>query len=144
MKYLEYARIKTRYDTAREQVEELIGEAQALFDKTQPRSVPFDKDRVDGGGGLNAMDEYLISMERKKLAERIELAQLIAGGWSDALKRAEEELRASPAVLDMIYTAKWLDGRKNAEIMDIVHYSERQIYRAMRAIEANLAENGSK
>ena len=143
MRFIEYARTKSKYDAAREQVEELFWEAQTLFEKTQPRSVPFDKDRVDGGGGLNAMDEYLISTERKKLAERIELAELIANGWHEALKREESELRRSADILDRIYTAKYIDGKKNAEVMALAYYSERQLYRAYKTINAKLAENGS-
>ena len=138
MKYIEHAEMKERYEVAKARLADLLQEKEELFDRTQPRSVPFDKERVDGGGGGHPFDDYLTAMERTRLDERIAAAREILHDRSELLRTAEEDVRKSAESWDVIYCLRILDGRKISEVAAIPHYSEAQVYRVLREIDENV------
>jgi len=144
MKYIEYAESRERYEVAKGRLEDLLREKEELFDRTQPRSVPFDKERVDGGGTSHPFEEYLIALERTKLDERIAAAREILQDRSQLLKETEEDLRRSAETEDVIYCLRILDGRKVAEVAAATYYSEAQIYRVLREIDRNIGRDDTE
>ena len=71
MLYVEFNEIREKFYYAQRVYNELIDEKEAMFARTQPQAVRFDKERVSGSSGNNVFEEYVIAKERSRIDERI-------------------------------------------------------------------------
>ena len=138
--YIEHFLLEKRFNIAVERLEDLLREREEIFDRTQPRSIPFDKDKVDGGGGENAMDAYLIELERKQIDERIADARYIVEQRKDLLQIQEEALRRSGKIEDIVYRLKYLEGKSVKNIAETTFWSERKVYRIAKQIQKDIEQ----
>lgn len=134
MLYLDYEREWQLYQIDHQRCENIITEMERLFDRTQPKGVQFDKEKVQVSHTGDQFAEYLIEKERKSLDHRLEMAQAIMAKRKRLLESREEQLRASKALYDRIYCMRFLDHMKVSEIAIKVSYSESQVYRIMERI----------
>lgn len=135
MLYLEYELARIRYKSAREDYEELLNEKERLFRKTQPKSVQFDKERVNGGTPENAFETYIIELERKGINERLENLKDALDERQGILERLEADLRRSKDITDVIYVCKYIEHIQIGDIAEMVSYSRSQVYRIIEKIE---------
>ena len=135
MRYLNYVMQKAQYDTARETLEDLLREREEIFARTQPKSVPFDVEKVDGGGGNNPLDEYLITVERRKLNERITVAKEMLADRRYLLDEALRLLQESTQLYDIVFRMRYIKCKTVREMAYELNYSERNIYRLLRHIQ---------
>ena len=138
--FKDYEIQKKRFLDAQQKLDEVLSEKEEIFAKTQPKSIPFDKEKVDGGSAPNAFDEYLVEMERKRINERIAEAKFILEDRRELFKTAEEMLTDSKDIDDIIYRLKYIERKNNRQIAKMVHYSESQVYRILSNI-AKMIEN---
>ena len=142
MKYLLHNKRYCEYQQAQEDLNKVLDEWIMAFQKTQPKASTYG-DKVQASQTASKIEEYVIEVEEKHLYERIKDAQLIIVCKADLLKRAEEELRKSKNIYDLIYTAKWVDGKRTQDIyrqLDLMgmNYSTSQIYEIRRRIKAQI------
>lgn len=90
-------------------LKEVSEEYEVIFQRTQPKG--NYSERISGSP-KNKTEEYVIEVERRQLNRRIEDAKVIASTKKYLLDRAEEELRKSKDLYDLIYTMRWVDGHK--------------------------------
>ena len=140
MKYLEHRKRYIEYKQACEDLNQVLDEWILAFQRTQPKISYGDKVQ---GNATNKIEEYVIEVENKRLRERKEVAEQIIDGKAKLLNMAEEELRRSKNIYDMIYTYRWVDGMKPNEIyrkldMKGCNYSESQIYEIRKRIKAQI------
>ena len=134
MLYLEYEKCRCRYMNALYMYENILDEKAELFEKTQPKSTRYDKERVSGGQSGNAFESYMVEVERTKIDERLKTVKSMVEDRGHLLKIKEQELRSSKDLYDRIYTLKYLDFRKTERIAKIIGYSESQTYRIIKGI----------
>ena len=60
MIYIEYVELQEKYYAAQKEYDKVLSEKEELFIRTQPSSIPTDKETVSGGKPSNAFDNYLI------------------------------------------------------------------------------------
>jgi hypothetical protein len=140
MRYLEHRKRYIEYQQAVDDLNQVLDEWILAFQRTQP-SISYG-DKVQGNA-TNKIEEYVIEVENKRLRERKEVAEQIIDGKLKLLKLAEEELRKSKNIYDMIYTMRWVDGLRPKDIyrkldMTGFSYSESQIYEIRKRIKAQI------
>jgi hypothetical protein len=138
MLYLDYIRYKIKYLDAQEAVNVILDEKTLLFQKTQPKSMRFENERVDGGTRVNQTEEYVIAMEQRQINERLSEAKTLLLERRDMLDQKEAELRVSKAKDDVVYVLKYLEHLDVKDICHEVSYSESQVYRILKIIRRNL------
>lgn len=133
--YLIHRKYYIAYLIAQQNVERILNEHEVLLQKVQPKSSLAEHEReflptvVSGGGvPVKKAEEYAIEMERRKIRERLEDAKVILDERKVLLDQKEEELRKSKDVYNMVYCAKWVDGKKSDTIVQETGYSRSQIY----------------
>lgn len=141
MIYLEYERLKTKYNEAYNAYDEIIAEKERLFEMTQPHGIRYDGERVSGGGNKNPFDEYLIAKEQSRIDERLEEARAILEDRKLILDAKKRDLRESKDVYDKIYRLKFIERWKIYRIATFVSYSEPQIYRIIKAIKRRIKDD---
>lgn len=140
MVYVEYVWQKNKYQQMQNRYEDLLNEKEAIFSKTQPKGISYDKEKVNGGTQSNVFDNYLAEMEAKKIDERLHAMKKMLEDREVLLSMKYEELKRSNEVCDIVYRMKYIECRKNREIAKIIHYSETQLYRVLNDIMKNIAE----
>lgn len=136
--YVEYEEYKNKYYEVQRKYDEILGEKEVLFVKTQPKAVKFDGEKVSGGSPVNAFDEYLIMKEKKNIDQRLKEVKSILDDRARLVELKEEELRASNNVQDKIYRYRYLDRFTIDKITRLVNYSRPQIFRILKTIRNNL------
>lgn len=137
MLYIEYHAIRLKYTDAQRIYDDLINEKETLFARTQPQAVNYDKDRVSGGSGKNAFEEYVIAKESTRIDERLAEQNNILDNRKYLLDLKERELRASKFLYDKIYVLRYLDNLTLQQIENRVPYSRVQIWRILKTIKLN-------
>lgn len=142
MKYLLHNKRYCEYVQAQEDLNKVLDEWILAFQKTQPRATTYG-DKVQATITTNPIEEYVIEVEERHLYERIKDAKLIISAKEDLLRRAEEELRKSKNVYDLIYAAKWIDGERPKDIYRKLNliglpYSTDHIYAVIRRIKLQI------
>lgn len=140
MVYVQYERIKHRYQQAQDNYEELIKEKEDLFAKTQPKGQAYDQDRVSGGQSYNVFDRYIIEKDKKRIEERLEEARAIMEDRKTLLELKRTELERSDDVMDRIYYLKYIKRVKNKYICDQVGYSKAQVARYLKRIKMAMSK----
>ena len=138
MVYLEYEAFKVKYLQTLERYNEILSEKEELFNRTQPKSVRYDKERVAGGDPSNAFDEYLIKKEEKRIDDRLMEVKSLVDDRKQLLNVKEQELRVSKDTYDKVYRMRFLDRLKVRTIASMLRYSEAQIYRMLHTISETL------
>lgn len=141
-KYLLHNKRYCEYQQAQDDLNKVLDEWILAFQKTQPKATTYG-DKVQTSITTHQIEEYVIEVEEKHLYERINDARLIIAGKADLLARAEAELRKSKNIYDLVYTAKWVDGKRTQDIyreLDLMgmNYSTSQIYEIRRRILAQI------
>ena len=139
MYFISYELSKWRYFDTQARYEEIIGEKETLFNRTQPKAATYDKEKVTGGKIENAFDTYLIAKDRKQIDKRLAEIKSLLEDRFRLLCLREKDVRNSTDIKDRVYCLRYLEGMRIGKIARITHYSESQVkrylYRIKKAIE---------
>ena len=138
MVYLEYEQLKQKYRESQKYYQEVLDKKEILFQRTQPHSMQYDKEKISGGEYLNKNDEYMIYME--EIWNDLKVAEVVLAYRLEMISAKEQELRLSRMPEDIIYYMRYLDRLKIPEIAEKTYYSERTIYRFLRIIGKNIKD----
>ena len=141
MLYLEYERIRRKYNDAMIVYDSILTEKEELFQKTQPQGIKTETERVISVPQGSKFDQYLIEKERKGIDERLAEAKDNFEERLILLVRKETELRASKVIDDMVYTLRKLDRLKIRKIAKITNYSESHIKRRLKIIDQKIKDD---
>lgn len=138
--YLEHNKRWCEYEQAKEDLREVLDEYEVVFQRTQPKG--NYSERVSGTP-RNKTEEYVIEVERRQLNRRIADAKLIIQAKKDLLDMAEEDLRKSRNIYDLIYLKKWVEHKRPKVIyreLDLmgISYSTSHIYEIIKRIKAQI------
>ena len=136
--YLIYEQAKRRYSDAMKNYLSILDEKEELFNRTQPRSVQYDAERVEGGTPVNSFDEYLIKKEERQIDERLAEAERLLHQRDQLLQIAEVRLKASQSVEDKIYIQRIIEKKQIYKISSKVGYSQSQVFRILKRIKENI------
>lgn len=142
MKYLIHNKRYQEYLQAQDDLNRVLDEWILAFQKTQPKATTYG-DKVQSSKTTNSIEDYVIEVEEKRLYQRMRDAGVIIGGKKELADLAEIELRKSKDIYDLVYTAKFVDGKRTKEIyreLDLMgkNYSTSQIYDIIRRIKAQI------
>lgn len=142
MKYLLHNKRYNEYLHAQEEMNKILDEWIIAFQKTQPKATTYG-DKVQSSKTGSKTEDYVIEVEEKHIYERLRAAGSIVDGKRKLLMLAEEDLRKSKNIWDIIYCAKWVDGKRTQDIyrqLDFMgmSYSTSQIYEIRRRIKAQI------
>lgn len=140
MVYLDYERYKAHYLDAQAQYERILIEQSELFERTQPKGIRYDTDRVTSSKTGNAFDSYLIEKERLKIDERLKEAKKLLEGRLYLLNQKERELRISRDLADTIYRMRFIDRKRIWRVAKETGYSEAQVYRIIQKINLSIKD----
>lgn len=134
---LEYERLRRQYLEVRNRHSELLNEATALFNRTQPRAVDPGKGPGGSSGysGSDAFDSYLIDMEKHRLDERIAEAEKLVRSWDRLLDQRRGELRRSRDLWDRVYVGRYLDRLPTQQLAMRCGITRVHVYRILKKIE---------
>lgn len=140
MVYLEHRKRYLEYKQACDDLQTILDEWTLAFQRTLPKISYGDKVQ---GNPVNKIEEYIIEVEEKGLQQRKEKAEQIIDGRVKLLNLAEEDLRKSKNIYDLIYTMKWVDGLRPKDVyrkLDLMgmNYSTSQIYEITKRIRAQI------
>jgi len=133
MEWEEYEALKRRYSESQKAYDEILSQKLEIFQRTQPTAVQYDRDKIMAGGMENALESYVIQIER--IDARLRIADEIMQACQSRLRLKEEDLRASTELWDKIYRMRFLERLRVVKIAEIIHYSEPTIWRILRKIE---------
>ena len=133
--YIQYERFKNRYLDAQRMYDTILSEKEELFSKTQPKTVSYDKEKISGGHGTDAFEQYIMDLERKKITQRLNEIKSLMDDRGHLLELKEQELRQSKDLYDRIYSLRYLEHRKPENIAHNIGYSVSQIYRILTNID---------
>jgi phage shock protein A len=125
--------------TALYRLETLKEKKKLLFNKTQPGTMDYSKEPVEGGVHKDLMTEYVIKIEKidKEIEEKEKEIELL----SKYLKKMEKCLRTMKGTLEQIFVAKYIDRLPVREIMIKVNYCQSDVYRKLQVIKKILNED---
>ena len=141
--YLEYEESRLRYREAVNTYNAIVAEKEELFARTQPKSVKYDQERVSGGMPQNPFEEYVITMEKRRVNERLAEAKSIVDERKRILEHREWELRRSTDIADRVYCRRMLDKWRIARICKETHYQEAQVHRYLHDIREQIKMIGN-
>lgn len=144
MIYLEYVEYKRRYQETQETLAAILTEKEYLFNRTQPKALTYDSDRVQGGKNANVFESYMIAKEKAQIDSRLAEAKGLLDDRGKLLKLKEQELRDSKLLADIIYRMRFLERKRVYIIARNLHYSKKQIYNYLNQIQNNIAQNFTK
>ena len=145
MVYIEYNEYKNKYDKAHKDFDNILGEKEMLFSRTQPKATDYKKEVVSGGVPSNTFDTYLVVKEEKQIDELLEEAKSILEDRQRLLKLKEQELRSSKNWNDIIYTYYFLENLTIRKISNRIPLSKSEIHRKLEIIRKNInwGQNGN-
>lgn len=135
--YIVYEKYKNKYYKTLQRYNDILDEKERLFLITQPKSIPFNKINVEGGIKNDIFQEYLIKADEKNFEKRTKETELLLIKRKKLLNIKEKELRESKEWIDKLYVYKYLENLKIKKILNLIPYSESQIYRMLGEIEKN-------
>lgn len=128
-----YMRVLDMYNAA-------LTQKEMLFQRTQPQGIQIKPDKIEGSGGSNPLEEYMIRKDELQIDRRIEEARVMLEYRDELLQKAERDLRASRGTWDMIYVYRYLDNRTVRWIAKKMNYSQRNIYMILERIRRKSAK----
>ena len=135
MIYLDYEMYRIIYLDLQEKFNNVLMEKERLFTKTQPNAIRYDKEKVQVPVGFNVMEEYVISLDEKKIDEQLNGLRQVLDDREKLLIMKEKELRKSQDKNDRIYVYRYLDGYGINRIARSLSYSKSQVYRILGDIK---------
>lgn len=133
--YLMHREAYLNYLKAQSRVEEILDEREQLIQSVMPKSSLAEHEREFlptsvpvKGRSVNKAERYAIEMEERLLKTRLEEATDALEHRKLILSERESELRKSHDIYNLVYTAKWIDGKKVEAIVKDTGYSRSQIY----------------
>lgn len=144
--YLIHRQYYVAYIMAQQNVEKILNEFETLIQKVQPKSPLSEHERefmttvpVAGGNTIaRKAEDYAIEMQQRMIRIRLSEAEDIMKARYALLELKEAELRKSKDVYNMIYTAKWIDGKKICDIVNDTGYSRGHVYSVINHLKAQL------
>ena len=141
--YLEHNKRWNEFLQAQQDLQEVLDEWEIVFQKTQPKG--NYSERVSGTP-RNKTEEYVIEVERRRLRKRKADAEAIIEAKKQLLDIAEEQLRKSRDIYDLIYTKKWVDHKRPKDIyreLDFMgmSYSRSHIYVVIKRIRQQIGRD---
>ena len=138
--YLIHNKQWTEYMQAKKDLQTVLNEYTIAFQKTQPKG---NYGEHISGNPVNKVEEYVIELERKRIKERMKAAEDIIDAKLKLLELAEQDLRKSNDIYDLVYTAMWVDKKRPKELyreFDLkgIGYSISHIYDVRRRIKAQI------
>lgn len=109
---------------------------QVLFQRTQPSSVPFDRDggKTTPGSGTDTIDAYLIECEESGVDARLSAAKELIDYLTEQLQYDELLLYHSNEVIDHVYYMAYIERATVPDIASRLHYSQSYVYRLIKEI----------
>jgi hypothetical protein len=146
MIYKVYERYKKAYYESQEEFHNVLNKKEELFQKTQPQSTDYNKDKSSGGKPSNSFDNYLISLQEKDIDNKLNRCRKIMKDRKLLLELKEEELRKSKNKYDVAYVCRYLDNMSVKQIERKMAYCKTQVYGILKDIERNVKteKNGKK
>jgi hypothetical protein len=138
--YPDYERYKTKYHIIQDRFAEVLMEKERLLTKTLPSAITYDKDKVQCSPDSNPLENYVISLEEKKINEKLNQLRDSLRDWEILLSIKERELRSSSAIQDKIYVYRYIEGHGIGKISSIINYSKRQTYRVLGKIDKTVTK----
>ena len=138
MSYIDYERAKWRLSQMRKIYDGILTEQEELFQRTQPKGLSADKDKVSGSGDSDPFVNYISVKERLKIDERMEVAHWLLERRTELLKEQEKELRLSKDIKDRIYVMRFMDHRKVWQIAKATNYSKQHTYKLIDDIKLHM------
>ena len=141
--YLEHNKRWNEFLQAQQDLQEVLDEWEVVFQRTQPKG--NYSERVSGTP-RNKTEEYVIEVERRRLRKRKADAEAIIEAKKQLLDIAEEQLRKSRDIYDLIYTKKWVDHKRPKDIyreLDFMgmSYSRSHIYVVIKRIRQQIGRD---
>ena len=130
--------MKNYYDQQQElqaalyRLETLKEKKEMYFNMTQPGTMDYSKDNVDGGVHKDLMTEYVIKIE--KIDNEIEIVESEIELLNKYLKKMEDCLRKMKGSLDKMFVARYIDGLSVNEMAKKFNYSPSHIYTMLNYI----------
>ena len=134
---VEYALCYQKYKDALDIYKSIMEEQEQLFNMTQPKSVRYDKDRVQSTPP-NLYEQYISKKEEKRIDERLNSAKELVNHREYLLEIKKKELIASKNVSDLIYRYKNIDNISPSHISEMMGYSMNHIYRILENINSKI------
>lgn len=144
MIFLDYERAKIKYYKAQSWFDDALTEKERLMTKTMPSAIRYDKANVKSTPNGNVLDDYVISMEEKKINKKIASRRHLLEDRERLLSLKEKELRKSHDKMDIVYVNWKIDGLSPEEISEALHYSKSQVYRMIGGIKSAIRKNATK
>lgn len=141
MIYFEYEYLLRKYREAQGRYDGILAEKEEIFERTQPKAIRYDRDKVTGGVPPDKNADYVIQLERKRIEERLQESKKLLAERKYLLELKERDLRESKDIYDKVYTMRYLDHIRIYKIAGACHYSEMQIYRILHVISENLKDD---
>lgn len=133
-KYIEYERIKDRYNNFQALFAQILLEKERLLTKTLPNAIRYDRDPVITSVDGNPLEDYMIAVEDKGLEEKLNNYRQNLKDWGILLSIKETELRQSKLKHDRVYVLRIIEGYNIGKVARITNYSKSQIYRILKQI----------
>ena len=138
MLYPEHYALTIKLSAAQKLYSDILDEANALLERTQPKGVDFTKEKVKSGAAGNAFDNYLIAKENARIDERLAAAKELVESRAWLLKEKTQELKASKETFDRLYRMRYIECLSFFQIEMRAAYSHAQIWRKFKEINKNL------
>ena len=141
MEYIiKYECAKTSYERSLASYSRILTQKEELFQRTQPKAIAIDPDRVQGSGDSNPLEAYMVRKEELQIDARIEEARSILMHREELYRQTERILRASNGTWVRIYVDRYLDNDSVAWISRQMHFSKRNIYKILERIRKKSAQ----
>ena len=131
--------MKNYYDQQQElqialyRLESLQNKKEYYFNQTQPGTMDYSKENVQGGVHSDSITEYVIKIE--KIDKEIELLQNEIESLENNLKKMEKCLRTMKGSLEKIFVDRYIDDLSVVNISIKRNYSPTHIYRKLQLID---------
>lgn len=130
--FVSYEVAKAKYLLSQAQYDEVLTEIERLFQRTQPKAVQYDKDRVSGGQPADLFASYVIAKEG--LDQRLMERKAILYERKEMVELKEHELRQSHDEHDKVYVMVLLDGIPPKIAYQRLYMGRSTLYRRLRDI----------
>ncbi len=130
--FVSYEVAKAKYLLSQAQYDEVLTEIERLFQRTQPKAVQYDKDRVSGGQPADLFASYVIAKEG--LDQRLMERKAILYERKEMVELKEHELRQSHDEHDKVYCMVLLDGVSPELAYQRLYMGRSTLYRKLKDI----------
>lgn len=128
---------KEELQAAMREYSDALERKRTLFYKTQPSSVPFDKDggKSTPGSGTDTVDRYLIDLEQSGIDARLRASRELINQMNERIKDDELLLEMSIESKDQVYRMVYIEHRSVPDVASRLHFSQSYVYRILKEID---------